>query len=31
VAGSEIRVKILRPLNDGEKTGESDTLAEVVS
>ncbi len=29
VAGTEVRVKILRPLNDSEKTGESDTLAEV--
>ena len=26
-AGSEIRVKILRPLQEAEKTGESDTLA----
>ena len=30
-AGSEIRVKIIRPLEDREKTGESDTLAEFVS
>jgi threonylcarbamoyladenosine tRNA methylthiotransferase MtaB len=29
VAGTEVRVKILRPLNDSEKTGESDTLAEI--
>ncbi|MBR1721578.1 MAG: tRNA (N(6)-L-threonylcarbamoyladenosine(37)-C(2))-methylthiotransferase MtaB, partial [Treponema sp.] len=30
-AGSEIRVKIIRPLENHEKTGESDTLAEFVS
>ena len=26
-AGSEVLVKIVRPLNEGERTGESDTLA----
>lgn len=31
VAGTEVRVKIVRPLNDGEKTGESDTLAEILN
>jgi len=29
-AGSLINVKIVRPLNEGERTGESDTLAELV-
>lgn len=31
VAGTEVRVKIVRPLTDGEKTGESDTLAEILN
>ena len=30
-AGSVISVKIVRPLNDSEKTGESDTFAEFIS
>ena len=29
VAGTEIMVKILRPLEDSERTGESDTLAQI--
>ena len=31
VAGTEVRVKIVRPLTDGEKSGESDTLAEILN